>query len=87
MSGLLVSDEHPSWVCPPTKTNASTLINTTEISQMFRKVCDNFDKLYSRHVSSYWFIGEGIESGEMMECREDIESLMKDYDELSTASQ
>ena len=82
MSGL--TDEHP-WLTP-SKTNVSTLINTNDISLMFRQVCDHFDKLYEKYSFAYWFVGEGLESGEMAECREDIEVLIRDYEEVCIES-
>ena len=52
---------------------------------MFDKVCHEFDVLYSKYSFVHWFVGEGLESGEMSECRENIAALLKDYEELDRA--
>ena len=31
-----------------------------------------FDKMYSLRAYVHWYVGEGLESGEMSECREYI---------------
>ena len=41
--------------------------------------------LYSKYCFTHWFVGEGLESGEMSECRENIAALLKDYEELDRA--
>jgi tubulin alpha len=52
---------------------------------MFEKTCQEFDVLYSKYCFTHWFVGEGLESGEMSECREQIAALLKDYEELYRA--
>ena len=41
-----------------------------------------FDILYSRRAFAYWFVGEGLESGEMSYCREEYACLINDYKEV-----
>ncbi len=38
-----------------------------------------FDLLYSKRAFAYWFIGEGLESGEMSYCREEYACIINDY--------
>jgi tubulin alpha len=45
-----------------------------------------FDLLYSKGAFAYWFVGEGLESGEMMHCREEYNSLIYDYKEVTSDS-
>ena len=53
---------------------------------MFNKVSYEFDKLISKFSFTHWFIGEGVEGGEMVECREDIACLIRDYEEVTISS-
>jgi tubulin alpha len=52
------------------KSNASYLVNGYQVAKMFEKTCHEFDMLYSKYSFAHWFVGEGLESGEMSECRE-----------------
>ena len=40
------------------------------------KVGHDFDLMYSNRAFVHWFVGEGMESGEFSECRENI-AVMK----------
>jgi tubulin alpha len=56
-------------------------------SSSFYKICDelslDFEKLYRKRAFIHWFVGEGMESGEFMECREDFAALSRDYQEMT----
>jgi tubulin alpha len=49
---------------------------------MLESVSHKFDILYSKFAFAHWFVGEGLERGEMSECRENIAALVKDYSEF-----
>ena len=38
-----------------------------------------FDLLYSKRAFTHWFVGEGLESGEMSYCREQYACIINEY--------
>ena len=57
--------------------------NITGVKGHFERVCRDFDLLYAKRAFVHWFVGCGLESGEMSEIRENAASLIKDYEEIS----
>ena len=55
------------------------LDNSVKLSMNFQKYAHNFDISYSKHSFIHWAVGEGLESGEMSEARENIAALIIDY--------
>lgn len=43
------------------------------IKRKLQKIGKDFDNLYSKRAFAFWFVGEGLESGELSECRENFE--------------
>ena len=41
-----------------------------------------FDLMYSKQAFMFWYVGEGMESGEPSENRENLACLLKDYEEV-----
>lgn len=56
--------------------------NNTAIAEVFSRVNHKFDILYVRKSFLHWFIGEGMEEGEVSEAREELAALEKDFEEV-----
>jgi hypothetical protein len=65
------------------KLNLSTVTNSTLIAKVIDSFTKKFDLLYEKRAFAYWFVGEGLESGEMSYSREEFACLLNDYKEAS----
>jgi tubulin alpha len=65
-----------------TTRNLCSLSNSTAISQVFKRFNAKFDMLFSKRSFVHWYVGSGMEEGELSEAREDMEAMIRDYDEI-----
>jgi len=63
------------------------LVNSGVFSKIFEREGDKFDRLYAKRAFVHWFVGEGMESGEFAEARENLCCIKTDYEQIQVEQQ
>ena len=62
------------------KTRSMVLLaNNTEMATVFDKICEKFDKLWTRKAFSFWYTNEGMEENEIQAMRTRVGDLIREY--------
>ncbi|CAH8460584.1 unnamed protein product [Dicrocoelium dendriticum] len=75
---------HDSHIAP-TDCSVTMLVNTSAIRSVWTTVSAKFDMMFSRRCFVHWFLNEGLEESEMVDARETLASIERDYREIGLA--
>ena len=56
--------------------------NNSSFADIISRINHKFDIMYNKRAFVHWFIGEGLDEGSMIDARNDLSSLEKDYEEI-----
>jgi hypothetical protein len=62
--------------------NLTSLIVGDGIIETLKMIAWKFDKMYTKRSHVHWFLGEGMSDGEFGWARKDVESFIRDYEEV-----
>ncbi|MDH5401500.1 MAG: tubulin beta chain [Candidatus Heimdallarchaeota archaeon] len=60
---------------------AALVANHTGITQVFKRILGQFDKLWSRKAFSHWYTDSGLTEEDIVNARNDIAKLVEEYEE------
>ncbi|OMJ78958.1 hypothetical protein SteCoe_21130 [Stentor coeruleus] len=69
--------------CANTIRDVCMLSNNTAVVDMLRKTCYKFDKMERIDAYSFWYVGEGMDLGELPLARESVEQMVDEYESLN----
>lgn len=77
---------HDSHIAP-TDCSVTMLVNASAIRNVWTTVITKFDMMFSRRCFVHWFFNEGLEESEMVDARETLASIERDYREIGSAGE
>ncbi|XP_053673023.1 tubulin beta chain-like [Anopheles nili] len=61
------------------KMAATFIANTTAITQLFKRIMDQFGTMYRQRAFLHWYTGEGMDEAEFTEMEKNLSELVEEY--------
>lgn len=61
------------------KYSATCIINSTSIQEVWRRLSNQFEKMFKRKAFLHWYLGEGMEETDFIEGLKSINDLICEY--------
>lgn len=71
---------------PHLKQSSTILANNTAISQVWRRISDQFGYMFRRKAFLHWYLGEGMEEMEFINANADLNDLIDEYMQYESMS-
>ncbi|XP_023707072.1 tubulin beta-1 chain [Cryptotermes secundus] len=68
------------------KMSATFIANSTAIQELFKRISEQFQSMYSRKAFLHWYTGEGMDEMEFSEAESNMNDLVSEYQQYQEAT-
>merc|ERR1719430_2500131 len=66
--------------------SATFIANSTAIQELFKRIDENFSKMFKKKAFLHWYTGEGMDEMEFTEAESNLQDLVSEYQQYQDAT-